>query len=58
LILCCFPVDGTFDRFFLIIACATNYYNSAHYFHAPDNAALQKIFNQIAGGLSELRLIQ
>lgn len=38
-----------------MLACASD---PAHYFHAPDNAALQKIFNQIAGGLSELRLIQ
>jgi Flp pilus assembly protein TadG len=38
-----------------MLACASD---SSHYFHAPDNAALTKIFNQIAGGLSELRLIQ
>jgi hypothetical protein len=36
-------------------ACATD---SSHYFHAPDNPTLQKIFGQIAGGLSELRLIK
>lgn len=38
-----------------MLACASG---SDHYFHAPDNATLQKIFSQIAGGLSELRLIK
>ena len=38
-----------------MLACATD---QNHYRHAPDNAALQQIFNEIAGGLSELRLIQ
>ncbi|HZZ10869.1 MAG TPA: TadE/TadG family type IV pilus assembly protein [Paraburkholderia sp.] len=38
-----------------MLACATD---ATHYRHAPDNAALQQIFNEIAGGLSELRLVQ
>lgn len=38
-----------------MLACATD---ANHYFHAPDNATLQKTFGQIAGGLSELRLVQ
>lgn len=38
-----------------MLACATD---ANHYFHAPDNATLQQTFGQIAGGLSELRLVK
>ncbi|MGF6768448.1 Flp pilus assembly protein TadG [Paraburkholderia sp. GAS199] len=38
-----------------MLACATD---ADHYFHAPDNSTLQKTFGQIAGSLSELRLVK